>query len=94
MSKDLVEQIVELRADVERELKANKYYIALGKLDELLAAIRPVEAEIAAAQEESRNKTEAEPEPVKAAEADADGDGERVWTGTVRETVVDEARPL
>ncbi len=40
---DLVEAILELREDVERQLKANKYYIALHKLDELLDAIRPLE---------------------------------------------------
>lgn len=92
MSKDLVEQILELRDDVERALKANKYYIALNKLDELLAAIKPVEAEIAAAQAEA-SAAEAAQEPAQAAEPESDG-GERVWTGTVRETVLDDARPL
>ena len=43
VKKDLVDSILELREDVERQLKANKYYIALHKLDELLAAIRPLE---------------------------------------------------
>ena len=43
VKKDLVDAILELREDVERQLKANKYYIALHKLDELLAAIRPLE---------------------------------------------------
>ena len=42
VKKDLFDAIRELREDVERQLKANKYYIALEKLDELLAAIRPV----------------------------------------------------
>ena len=43
VKKDLVDAILELREDVERQLKANKHYIALHKLDELLAAIRPLE---------------------------------------------------
>ncbi len=43
VKKDLVDAILELREDVERQLMANKYYIALHKLDELLAAIRPLE---------------------------------------------------
>ena len=43
MKKDLVDAILELREDVERQLKANKYYIALHKLDELLAAITPLD---------------------------------------------------
>jgi hypothetical protein len=37
-----------LRADVEKQLQANKYYVALNKLDELLAAIRPLEIEATA----------------------------------------------
>ena len=49
VKKDLAEQILELREDVERQLKANKYYIALHKLDELLAAIKPLEIVEAAA---------------------------------------------
>ncbi len=43
VKQDLVAAILALREDVERQLKANKYYIALHKLDELLAAIRPLE---------------------------------------------------
>ncbi len=43
VKKDLVDAILELRADVEKQLQANKYYVALNKLDELLAAIRPLE---------------------------------------------------
>ena len=43
VKKDLVDAILELREDVERQLKANKYYIALHKLDELLAAITPLD---------------------------------------------------
>ena len=45
VKKDLVDTILELRADVEKQLQANKYYVALNKLDELLAAIRPLEIE-------------------------------------------------
>jgi hypothetical protein len=41
--KDLVESIVELRAEVERRLRQNQYYVAMHKLDELLAAIRPLD---------------------------------------------------
>ena len=43
VKRDLVAAILALREDVERQLKANKYYIALHKLDELLAAIRPLD---------------------------------------------------
>jgi hypothetical protein len=43
VKQDLVAAILELREDVERQLKANKYYIALQKLDELLAAIKPLD---------------------------------------------------
>jgi hypothetical protein len=43
VKQDLVAAILALREDVERQLKANKYYIALHKLDELLAAIRPLD---------------------------------------------------
>ena len=43
VKKDLMDAILELRAHVERQLQANKYYVALNKLDELLAAIRPLE---------------------------------------------------
>ena len=45
VKRDLVDAILELRADVEKQLQANKYYVALNKLDELLAAIRPLEIE-------------------------------------------------
>ena len=45
VKKDLVDAILDLRADVEKQLQANKYYVALNKLDELLAAIRPLEIE-------------------------------------------------
>ena len=42
VKKDLLDSILQLREDVDRELKANKYYVALQKLDELLAAIEPL----------------------------------------------------
>jgi hypothetical protein len=43
VKQDLLAAIIALREDVERQLRANKYYIALQKLDELLAAIKPLE---------------------------------------------------
>ncbi len=45
-TRDLVESILELRGEVERRLMRNKYFLALKKLDELLEAIRPLEAEV------------------------------------------------
>jgi hypothetical protein len=42
VTKDLLDSIVQLREDVDRELRKSKYYIALQKLDELLAAIQPL----------------------------------------------------
>ena len=85
VKKDLVDSILELRADVEKQLQANKYYVALNKLDELLAAIRPLEiveatvmpAESARQEAEPTLAAEAEPEPV------------RSWSGIVQETVVE-----
>ena len=41
--KDLVEAILELRAEADRRLMRNKYYVAIKKLDELLEAIQPLE---------------------------------------------------
>ena len=41
VKRDLIDSILELREEVERQLRQDKYYIALHKLDELLAAIRP-----------------------------------------------------
>jgi translation initiation factor IF-2 len=78
--KDLVESIVELRAEVERRLRQNQYYVALHKLDELLAAIRPLdiiegEANPAPAAPEPQALAAAEPEaaaPARAAEAPAE----------------------
>jgi hypothetical protein len=43
VKRDLVDAILELRADVEKQLQANKYFVVLNKLDELLAAIRPLD---------------------------------------------------
>jgi len=43
--RDLVDSILELRAEAEQQLKRNKYYLAIVKLDELLEQIRPLEAE-------------------------------------------------
>jgi len=44
VKKDLVDSILELRAEAEQQLTRNKYYIAVQKLDELLELIRPLEA--------------------------------------------------
>ena len=84
--RDLIEAIVELRADVERQLKLNKYYIAMAKLDELLAALKPLESiELGAARDGTVvGEASTAPEP----EAPA----ERSWSGVVQETVVDELR--
>jgi hypothetical protein len=83
VKKDLIDAILELRADVERELQANKYYVALHKLDELLDAIRPLEII-----EATVNPTE-KPSPVAepVAQAAPQGEAERTWTGVVQETV-------
>lgn len=79
VKKDLVDAILELRADVEKQLQANKYYVALNKLDELLAAIRPLEIVEAMVVETPRQ--EAEPAPT--------AEPARSWSGIVRETVVE-----
>ena len=83
VKKDLIDAILELRADVERELKANKYYVALHKLDELLAAIRPLEIIEATVNPVATPSPVAEP----VAEAAPQGEVERTWTGVVQETV-------
>jgi DNA-binding protein H-NS len=85
VTKDLAEQILELREDVERQLKANKYYIALHKLDELLAAIKPLETVEATAVPVETPKQEAEPAPAAAIESDSG----RTWSGIVQESVVE-----
>ena len=80
-AEELVEaksEILKLRADVEKQLQANKYYVAMNKLDELLAAIRPLEV-VEAVVETPRQ----EAEPAPAAEP------ARSWSGIVRETVVE-----
>lgn len=91
VKKDLVDAIVELRADVEKQLLANKYYVALNKLDELLTAIRPLEtAETAAAPVETP-KPETEPAPI----AEPETEPARTWSGIVQESVMEgeAARP-
>ncbi len=89
VKKDLVDAILELRADVEKQLQANKYYVALNKLDELLAAIRPLEIVEATVVEAPAQPTET----AKATEAEAEPS--RSWSGVVQETVVEgeTARP-
>jgi hypothetical protein len=83
VKKDLVDAILELRADVEKQLQANKYYVALNKLDELLAAIRPLEIVEATVVETPRQDAE----PASAAEVDTDSG--RTWSGIVKESVVE-----
>jgi hypothetical protein len=83
VKKDLVDAILELRADVEKQLQANKYYVALNKLDELLAAIRPLEIVEATVVETARQ--EAAPAPA----AEPESDTGRTWTGVVQESVVE-----
>jgi hypothetical protein len=91
VKRDLVDAILELRADVEKQLQANKYYVALGKLDELLAAIRPLEIVEATAIPVETPRQEAEPAPAAPAEAEP----ARTWSGIVQEPVVEgeTARP-
>jgi len=103
VKQDLVAAILALREDVERQLKANKYYIALHKLDELLAAIRPLEIIEATADPAPRPAIEAAPAPeaTPAPEAPAEAAGDEVMTfhGVVEQQVGDpswaprEARP-
>jgi hypothetical protein len=89
VKKDLVDAILELRADVEKQLQANKFYVALGKLDELLAAIRPLETAEARAEPQASSRQEAPPAPP------AEPEAERSWSGIVHETIVEgeAARP-
>jgi hypothetical protein len=84
VKRDLVDAILELRADVERQLQANKYYVALNKLDELLAAIRPLEIEGTAVPVETPRQ---EAEPTRAAEPESDSG--RTWSGIVQESVIE-----
>jgi hypothetical protein len=100
VKQDLVAAILALREDVERQLKANKYYIALHKLDELLAAIRPLDIIEATAEPapaptpalEEANAAEAAPgaEAVPAQEAaEQAADEVMVYHGVVQEQVGD-----
>ena len=83
VKKDLVDAILELRADVEKQLQANKYYVALNKLDELLAAIRPLEIVEATVVETPRQVAASAPA------AEPEDDSGRTWTGIVQESVVE-----
>jgi DNA polymerase II small subunit/DNA polymerase delta subunit B len=92
VKRDLVDAILELRADVEKQLQANKYYVALNKLDELLAAIRPLEiVEVTVNPVTDSPSARAEPAPV----AEPQAEPARVWSGIVQEKVVEgeAARP-
>ncbi len=90
--KDLVEAIAELRADVETQLKANKYYIALHKLDELLAAIKPLDAKESPAKPAESPRVEAKPAAEAEAKPAAEGEEVRTWSGVVQEPVRDSWR--
>jgi hypothetical protein len=108
VKQDLVAAILALREDVERQLKANKYYIALHKLDELLAAIRPLDI-IEATAEPAPTTAIEEVKPAEAAPAveaapaqeaaEQAADEVMVYHGVVQEQVGDpswaphEARP-
>jgi hypothetical protein len=83
VKKDLIDAILELRADVERELQANKYYVALHKLDELLDAIRPLE--IIEATVSPTESASAQTQPSAAVEPQ--GEEVKTWSGVVQETV-------
>jgi hypothetical protein len=82
--KDLVDTILELREEVEKRLQANKYYVAMNKLDELLAAIRPLEVIDAKV-----NPENPAPEPEASVAPEPKGESEKVWTGLVQESVVE-----
>jgi hypothetical protein len=85
VKRDLVDAILELRADVEKQLQANKYYVALSKLDELLAAIRPLEIEATV------NPATVDPGASKetAPAVEPEGDSGRTWSGIVQESVIE-----
>ena len=108
VKQDLVAAILALREDVERQLKANKYYIALHKLDELLAAIRPLDIIEATAEpapapapgiEEANAAPAVEAAPAQQEPAGSAADEVMVFHGVVQEQVGDpswaphEARP-
>ena len=82
VKKDLIDAILELRADVERELQANKYYVALHKLDELLDAIRPLEII-----EATVSPTESASAQTPSAAVEPQGEEVKTWSGVVQETV-------
>jgi len=92
--RDLVEAIVELRTDVETQLKANKYYIALHKLDELLDAIKPLDAKESPAKPAESPRAEARPAAAEteARPAQVEGEEVRTWSGVVQEPVRDSWR--
>lgn len=81
VKKDLFDAIRELREDVERQLKANKYYIALEKLDELLAAIRPLEI--------IEGTVNPSPQAETGAKVEAHSEPEKTWSGVVQESVAE-----
>ena len=60
VGRNLIDQILALREEVERRLKQNQYYVAMTKLDELLAAIRPLDIIEGTA---TSAGSDAEPEP-------------------------------
>ena len=99
VKRDLVAAILALREDVERQLKANKYYIALHKLDELLAAIRPLDVIEATADPAARDAPSLEARPVSEAEpvietpAEVAGEEVTVFHGVVQEPVGDTGWP-
>ena len=72
---------------MEKQLQANKYYVALNKLDELLAAIRPLEIVEATV---GRN-----PEARGRDRSGGRARAGRSWSGIVQESVVEgeAARP-
>ena len=41
---ELIEAVIALRRQVESQLRKNEYYVALKKLDEVMAVIRPAES--------------------------------------------------
>jgi hypothetical protein len=85
VKKDLVDAILELRQEVERRLQANKYYVAMNKLDEPLATLGPLE--IIEAKTGIPEGPKTEPESAPAPETGVAS--EKVWTGLVQETVVE-----
>jgi hypothetical protein len=89
VKKDLIDAILELRQEVQRRLQVNKYYVAMNKLDELLAAIRPLEVIEAKVNPLESEKAKAEAAPA----SEPEGPSEKVWTGLVQESVI-EGEPL